>query len=170
MPCRGWRVAEQLAGYVKPAPARPCPRPRADRAPRPREPRDVPVELSRPVCLKHAPAFIWTERGEQTNDQLGHLAGDEILKRAASLIGDWLGDDGIAGRIGGDEFAIILLRSHDLHARAAWLLQTLKRRGIRASLGAATQGGRAAIDLARAADTALLEARRSGKTSLRMAT
>jgi diguanylate cyclase (GGDEF)-like protein len=106
---------------------------------------------------------------KQTNDQLGHLAGDEILKRTAILIGDWLGADGIAGRIGGDEFAVILLRSDDLDARASQLLQTLEQHGIRASLGAAAQGRRAAIDLARAADGALLEAKRSGKTTLRLA-
>jgi diguanylate cyclase (GGDEF)-like protein len=106
---------------------------------------------------------------KQTNDQLGHLAGDAILKQTATLISEWVGDDGTAGRIGGDEFAITLLHTNDLDTRAAKLLQTLQRHGIHASLGAATQNHHTAIDLARAADTALLQAKRSGKTTRRHA-
>jgi diguanylate cyclase (GGDEF)-like protein len=42
------------------------------------------------------------------NDRYGHLSGDEYLKRFAGLIHASLRDQDIAGRVGGEEFLIIL--------------------------------------------------------------
>lgn len=42
------------------------------------------------------------------NDRYGHLSGDEYLKQLAGLIHASLRDQDIAGRIGGEEFLIIL--------------------------------------------------------------
>jgi len=42
------------------------------------------------------------------NDRYGHLSGDEYLKRLAGLIRASLRDQDIAGRIGGEEFLILL--------------------------------------------------------------
>jgi diguanylate cyclase (GGDEF)-like protein len=42
------------------------------------------------------------------NDTLGHSAGDELLRKVAAALRDAVGDAGVVGRIGGDEFAIIL--------------------------------------------------------------
>ncbi|MCD6363437.1 MAG: diguanylate cyclase [Synergistetes bacterium] len=42
------------------------------------------------------------------NDAYGHLAGDEVLKKAASLIRENIREADIAGRYGGEEFMIIL--------------------------------------------------------------
>jgi len=48
------------------------------------------------------------DRLKGTNDQLGHAAGDELLKQAAEVFrGTFRGDD-VAARIGGDEFAALL--------------------------------------------------------------
>lgn len=41
------------------------------------------------------------------NDMYGHLAGDEILKQAASLMQHCCRNHDIVGRIGGDEFAVV---------------------------------------------------------------
>ena len=42
------------------------------------------------------------------NDQYGHLAGDRVLARAAAVIKDVVGGDGVVGRFGGDEFMLLL--------------------------------------------------------------
>lgn len=45
---------------------------------------------------------------KQINDRFGHMPGDEYLKHLAGLITGSLRDQDIAGRIGGEEFLIIL--------------------------------------------------------------
>ena len=45
---------------------------------------------------------------KKINDRFGHLSGDEYLKQFAGLIHASLRDQDIAGRIGGEEFLIIL--------------------------------------------------------------
>jgi len=45
---------------------------------------------------------------KQINDRYGHLAGDEYLKRIAGLFQRILREQDIAGRIGGEEFLVIL--------------------------------------------------------------
>jgi len=45
---------------------------------------------------------------KQINDRFGHLSGDEYLKHLAELITHSLRDQDIAGRIGGEEFLVIL--------------------------------------------------------------
>ncbi|MCW2972376.1 MAG: response regulator receiver protein, partial [Thermoleophilia bacterium] len=48
---------------------------------------------------------------KQVNDQLGHLAGDAVLKRLASLLTTHTRDEDIVGRLGGDEFAVALVEA-----------------------------------------------------------
>ena len=45
---------------------------------------------------------------KQINDRYGHLAGDDYLKRIAALFASTLREQDIAGRIGGEEFLVIL--------------------------------------------------------------
>jgi two-component system cell cycle response regulator len=45
---------------------------------------------------------------KQINDRYGHLSGDEYLKNLSELIQSSLRDQDIAGRIGGEEFLVIL--------------------------------------------------------------
>ncbi len=42
------------------------------------------------------------------NDSLGHRAGDQIIRRIASLIAPRLGPDAVLARLDGDEFAVLL--------------------------------------------------------------
>jgi diguanylate cyclase (GGDEF)-like protein len=44
---------------------------------------------------------------KQVNDSYGHVMGDMLLKKAATTIRDIVGEPGIVGRYGGDEFIII---------------------------------------------------------------
>jgi diguanylate cyclase (GGDEF)-like protein len=48
------------------------------------------------------------DRFKQVNDTLGHMAGDNLLKQAAERIERVVGQRGEVGRLGGDEFQIIL--------------------------------------------------------------
>lgn len=42
------------------------------------------------------------------NDQFGHMAGDTVLSRVALRVNELIGEDGVVGRIGGDEFMLVL--------------------------------------------------------------
>lgn len=53
-------------------------------------------------------AFIDLDHFKRINDELGHLAGDEVLKAVASVIRQSLLSGFAAGRLGGEEFAVIL--------------------------------------------------------------
>jgi diguanylate cyclase (GGDEF)-like protein len=45
---------------------------------------------------------------KEANDQLGHAAGDALLRRAGEVLSEAIGRPSHAARIGGDEFAILL--------------------------------------------------------------
>lgn len=54
--------------------------------------------------------FLDVDRFKDINDTLGHTVGDNVLKEIATSLKLCLGDYGIIGRIGGDEFAAMLDR------------------------------------------------------------
>lgn len=45
---------------------------------------------------------------KSVNDIYGHLYGDKVLTRVGNRLKDVVGEDGVVGRIGGDEFMIVL--------------------------------------------------------------
>lgn len=57
---------------------------------------------------------------KQVNDRYGHVAGDAVLRMVAARMRDWLGERGLVGRIGGEEFAIALPHTRPSEA-AEWL-------------------------------------------------
>jgi diguanylate cyclase (GGDEF)-like protein len=111
------------------------------------------------------------------NDQYGHDAGDQVLKEVAQVLAGNLREVDVPARHGGEEFAIILPHTDKLCAlvvanRLAQIIKGLKfhfgKRTVRlsASFGLADTNDvppGQADDLLRAADRALLRAKREGR-------
>lgn len=57
----------------------------------------------------HVVCFVDLDHLKLVNDVAGHQAGDDLLKHVAGAIVSLLGDNDAVGRIGGDEFAILLM-------------------------------------------------------------
>jgi diguanylate cyclase (GGDEF)-like protein len=55
--------------------------------------------------------FVDVDHLKEINDCFGHLEGDYAIKTVGSLLRDALGSGGIVGRIGGDEFVGVVLKS-----------------------------------------------------------
>jgi diguanylate cyclase (GGDEF)-like protein len=114
------------------------------------------------------------------NDRFGHPAGDEILKLFANVISSTLRISDLSGRIGGEEFAAMLPCNLEeaMHA-AERVRETFATCGIEVdeapvvttvSIGVA--GGPAGTELdvlLAAADTALYQAKRSGRNRVEAA-
>lgn len=107
------------------------------------------------------------------NDNLGHLFGDEFLKKFASTIKDVFRATDIVGRYGGDEFIVFLPRATaSLAKKKGWsILERVQKidvplpGGIKSSIGAAVvnPSNRSYSELFRQADTALYQAKNNGK-------
>lgn len=57
---------------------------------------------------KTAMAIIDIDDFKNVNDHFGHSVGDVVLRKCAAIIAEQLGNSGKAGRIGGDEFYIVI--------------------------------------------------------------
>jgi diguanylate cyclase (GGDEF)-like protein/PAS domain S-box-containing protein len=58
--------------------------------------------------IGHALAYLDLDRFKVVNDTCGHTAGDNMLREVAALIREAVRDSDTVGRIGGDEFALLL--------------------------------------------------------------
>jgi diguanylate cyclase (GGDEF)-like protein/PAS domain S-box-containing protein len=59
--------------------------------------------------IGHALCYLDLDRFKVVNDTCGHTAGDNMLREIASLLKEKLRDSDTVGRIGGDEFALLLV-------------------------------------------------------------
>ena len=63
------------------------------------------------------------------NDTYGHPAGDGVLADVAAHLSGYLGEHGLAGRFGGDEFLFINFRDLDYEAKKAFLVDLYQNSG-----------------------------------------
>lgn len=59
-------------------------------------------------------AIIDIDYFKKVNDVYGHMKGDEVLKKVASIIQNEVREDGLVGRFGGDEFLVIFYNAYDM--------------------------------------------------------
>jgi diguanylate cyclase (GGDEF)-like protein len=106
-----------------------------------------------------------------TNDQLGHAAGDALLRRVGEVLSEAVDKPNQAARIGGDEFAMLLPRADE--REAATVVETVEKlvelnnqfcsaMPISLSIGAATsEPGERLESVAKRADAVMYDAKRA---------
>jgi diguanylate cyclase (GGDEF)-like protein len=150
--------------------------------------RESSAELVRAVRTESplAIAMVDVDKFKVINDTYGHLVGDQVLREIANTLNELLRDYDLAGRFGGEEFAVLLPQT-----RAVDAMRIAER--VRASvaalsiIAAGTDGGErvhvtvsvgvAALDsgskrelseLVAAADAALYRAKDGGRDQVQM--
>jgi len=143
-------------------------------------------ELSRSTRYSHVVSVIMLDLDEfkHINDTRGHAAGDEVLRSVGDRMRSCLREIDIAGRVGGEEFAIVLPETHIAAATAvagriireiggrpyeggAEDLRVTASAGV-AETGADNESALSSLDtLLQHADRALYEAKREGRDRVR---
>jgi len=121
-----------------------------------------------------AAIFIDLDDFKAINDNLGHGAGDELLRAVAQRLVAAMPDGGIVGRVGGDEFVAIVEAGASGVVPTATVERVLaafrspiavagRQYLASASLGVAVSGADSAEDLLRNADVAMYRAKADGR-------
>lgn len=130
----------------------------------------------------HALLFLDLDNFKPVNDQFGHAAGDRLLRGVARRLADMSGKDATVGRIGGDEFVILIESASEAGTVAMaerivaeiGALQGMPPSiapdfGVSLGIAFAPRHGADALTLMAVADAALYEAKASGKARIAVA-
>ncbi|MEU2179852.1 GGDEF domain-containing protein [Streptomyces thermolilacinus] len=145
--------------------------------------RDAYTARARRLLARHGDdttvVMVDADRFKEINDRLGHAAGDTVLASVAARLTAWAGPRAAVGRLGGDEFTVVLeMPAARREQRLAQLVRMLhtpvtlddgRTVDVAASVGAATPdviGVRDLTSLQRAADAALYDGKHSGRAVL----
>jgi len=126
--------------------------------------------------------FCDLDNFKHVNDDLGHGAGDELLRQVAERLRDAVGVGNIIARLGGDEFAVVVDDSENGHAAAIVArrmvdsldvpfridgreLRITTSVGVAVHAGPDGHGGR----LLAASDRAMYEAKKRGRNQVALA-
>lgn len=134
------------------------------------------VQRAHGVVEPLALVFMDLDHFKTINDELGHLAGDDVLRAVSGVMRDGLIDGEIGGRLGGEEFAVFypgatlahaVAKAEALRGAVAATETLIEGRPWRvtASFGVAALDGtmRTAADLMRDADAELFRAKAAGR-------
>jgi diguanylate cyclase (GGDEF)-like protein/PAS domain S-box-containing protein len=125
--------------------------------------------------------YLDLDHFKDINDELGHVAGDALLKAFAERLNACVRETDTVARLGGDEFVILLedfREEGDARAIADKIVDAMRRefhvdsKAVRAttSIGIAfTRGDATGEGLMKQADTALYEAKRAGRNKYHVA-
>jgi len=123
-------------------------------------------------------AFIMVDldRFKAVNDSLGHQTGDRLLEQVSRRLEEIAGDNEICGRLGGDEFGIVVRDARDFEAIDMLARKVIERVSqpyevdhhtlfVGASVGSALapRDGKGVEELMRNADLALYRAKDHGR-------
>jgi diguanylate cyclase (GGDEF)-like protein len=144
-----------------------------------RETLRLETERSRRYQRPYTLAYFDLDNFKTINDSLGHAEGDEVLRVVVSAIRSNTRSSDTIGRVGGDEFTLLLPETDSGQARVAvdkirdGILQEVHRRNwdVTVSIGACSVTG-ADIDvdsIIGQADRLMYEAKVAGKNTVRFA-
>lgn len=110
---------------------------------------------------------------KSVNDNYGHAVGDKVLKNLSDLFKNHFRQTDIVGRIGGDEFIILIEDEHIAESRIQSLLKKVNalkieelqdfKLSISVGMAFAPSNGTTFMELYRHADHALYQTKRTGK-------
>ena len=134
------------------------------------------IRLNQAKQAPFAVLFIDLDNFKRINDQLGHQVGDELLRKVAGKLSSLIRQHDNVGRLGGDEFLLVLSDFDDVpnvSAFARRIVRSIRKItdekfrefDVSLSIGAAIypKDGQTSAELIKAADIAMYKAKESGK-------